>query len=82
VDRGVAAQAQFFGEISGLMRKRTVDADNEQLVVQRIEVRLCLGVRAGRQAPAALRGRESCAALWIGQDARRSVQRRRPQRGR
>jgi hypothetical protein len=71
MDRVVPAEAELLRQVARLARKRHVDADQEELVLDRLEVLDGLDV-VGSREPATTLGRgESCASLRVGEDARR-----------
>jgi hypothetical protein len=71
MDRVVTAQAELVRQVARLAREGQVDADQEQLDLDRLEVLDSFGV-VGRREPARTLGRgESGASLRVREDARR-----------
>jgi hypothetical protein len=77
----VAAQPVLSGQLSGLVDERAVDADDQQLTMQRLELFAGELVPGSGQTPAASRARECRAALGVVENARCAGKRRVPQLG-
>ena len=71
MDRVVTAQAQLLGQITCRARQGDVDAYEDQLVLDRLEVLDGLGVVRRREPVATLCRGQRGAALRVGEDAGR-----------
>ena len=75
----VATQREGLGELASLVRKFRVDGYPGELAVDRLELGDRALVRGRREASLTSRRRERCAALGVGEDARRGGILARPQ---
>ena len=71
MDRVVTAQAMLLRHVARRSRKRHVDADQEQLILDRLEILDRLRASRRREPATALSGGEGGASLRVGEDARR-----------
>ena len=71
MDRVVTTQAQLLREVTRLAGERNVNADKEQLVLDRLEVLDGVRVVRRREPTTTLRRGKRSAALRVGEDARR-----------
>lgn len=70
MDGVVTAQAELLRKVPGVLRETRVDADQEQLVLDRLEVLDGLGVIGCLEPAGAPSGREGGASLGVREDAR------------
>jgi hypothetical protein len=79
MDRVVTAEAELLRQVPRLVRERDVDADQEELVLDRLEIFNGLDVIRRGEPATPLGGGESGASLGVGEDARRRRVSRLPQ---
>lgn len=79
MDRVVAAQAMLLREVTRLAGKSQVDADQDELLLECLEVLNYLGAVRRRQPTSALGSGECGAPLGIGEEARRRLVARLPE---